>query len=316
MACRFIFSLYGFMRFGSMRVPLNGFRRRMPCLSMGIRSGCWGGVDWANGGCYHRRQCMSWLFSQALAGEYSAARCSDGEPFAPSKTTHTQRQCWCGDKTMGACPHSQYGMTFVRSTAALGEDLLMWFRGDFLARTSAPQASAQASWVSPRAWFSNCFASLARLGLDMCSSKTLPTYALKDLDESSKAWPAWGMTRGGVCSAIATRVARPSAPACGWLPRPTYQGNEFSPSMRRWPGHQRLREQLAQWMPRPTARLYGYNKGGGSGRVGKPRPSLETLIGIRLDVRELMMDWPIGWTALRPLAMDKWHVWLRSPGQS
>ncbi len=35
---------------------------------------------------------MSWLFSQALVAEYSAANCSDGEPSAQLNVMPTQQQ--------------------------------------------------------------------------------------------------------------------------------------------------------------------------------------------------------------------------------
>ncbi len=52
-----------------------------------------------------------------------------------------------------------------------------------------------------------------------------------------------------------------------------------------------------------------------AGRTGEPRPSLKMISGPRMDVRELLMDWPIGRTALEPLAMDKFHQWLDSHGK-
>lgn len=68
-------------------------------------------------------------------------------------------------------------------------------------------------------------------------------------------------------------------------------------------------------LPTPTARLYGYNQGGSAGRVGKKRPSIETLAGgMSLSLREWMMGWPIGWTALEPLATDRFQAWLHWHG--
>jgi hypothetical protein len=107
-------------------------------------------------------------------------------------------------------------------------------------------------------------------------------------------------------------VRRTDATGCGLLlPTPTGAGNEGSPSMQKWPAHRAL----AAMVPTPTAQLYGYNRGGAAGRVGKPRPSLETLTGgVSLPLREWLMGWPIGWTALEPLATDRFLEWQSSHG--
>ena len=102
------------------------------------------------------------------------------------------------------------------------------------------------------------------------------------------------------------------------LPTPTTQGNEFSPSMQKWPGHRALMA-LVEGLPTPTAKIYGYNQGGRAGRVGKKRPSVDKIAdevcgGSRLALREWMMGWPVGWSALEPLAMDRFRLWLRLHG--
>ena len=71
-------------------------------------------------------------------------------------------------------------------------------------------------------------------------------------------------------------------------------------------------------LPTPTAKAYGYNQGGSSGRVGKRRYSLDHLArqdGLNpLPLREWMMGWPIGWTALDALGTDRFRQWQRSHG--
>lgn len=63
----------------------------------------------------------------------------------------------------------------------------------------------------------------------------------------------------------------------------------------------------SSYLPTPAAQTYGTNKGGAAGRVGKERPSLETMArrkGGQLCPQfvEVLMGLPIGWTALEPLA--------------
>jgi hypothetical protein len=51
-------------------------------------------------------------------------------------------------------------------------------------------------------------------------------------------------------------------------------------------------------LPTPTASSYGSSRGGGAGRVGKWRKSLDSL-GIRdPEQRERMLGFPCGWTAI------------------
>ena len=54
-------------------------------------------------------------------------------------------------------------------------------------------------------------------------------------------------------------------------------------------------------LPTPTASSYGSCRGGGSGRVGKWRKSLDSLGYTNPEYREWMMGFPIGWSGVEPL---------------
>ena len=114
----------------------------------------------------------------------------------------------------------------------------------------------------------------------------------------------------------------------------------------------------APWKNRPSrallltlsAQSYGTNQGGGMGRVGPVRESLETMarngrlptltssdgrkgwrsrrygdgtptLGARLggtlnpEWAEWYMGWPIGWTGLQPLEMGRFVKWLAKHGK-
>ena len=86
---------------------------------------------------------MSWLFSQALAEEYSAGTSLDGEQFAPLSVTHTQHKFWRNDKTMEFSDLSRFGLTCAVLTGNRGEELLISFLADFHARTFQQQAPEQ-----------------------------------------------------------------------------------------------------------------------------------------------------------------------------
>ncbi|PXX58526.1 hypothetical protein SAMN05660489_04959 [Pseudomonas sp. LAMO17WK12:I10] len=88
---------------------------------------------------------MSWLFSQALVAEYSAATCWNGAPSAPLNVMPAPHRLWRNDKTMDCSRLSQFGLTCAVLTDDHGEALLTWFREGSLAKTSRRQAKVWAS---------------------------------------------------------------------------------------------------------------------------------------------------------------------------
>lgn len=57
-------------------------------------------------------------------------------------------------------------------------------------------------------------------------------------------------------------------------------------------------DQESSLLPTPTATNYGYCIGGANGRVGKKRPSLQTLGIQHPEDWERLMGYPVGWTDL------------------
>ena len=82
-----------------------------------------------------------------------------------------------------------------------------------------------------------------------------------------------------------------------------------------------IREIASGLLPTITAQTYGTNQGGAAGRVGKVRMSLQSMAKQRgghlsPSFVERMMNWPVGWTDLEPLAMDKYQQWYASHGDN
>lgn len=163
---------------------------------------------------------MSWLFSQALVGEYSAASCSAGAQCAQLSVTPTPRLFWRNDKPIRFSRFSQFGVTLRRLTADRGEELLTWFRVDFLAKTYHPPASAQVSTEHDPACGSRWHESFAKYNPDMRSWRTPQCSLLAGLDEFSATWPRWGMMRNGACSEPMTAALRTSEIESGLWPTP------------------------------------------------------------------------------------------------
>ena len=196
------------------------------------------------------------------------------------------------------------------------------------ARTSAAQALAQGLTGNAPASGAKWCALPVRFDRASCGWKTARSLWEEDLPECSVTLPAWGCMHGGECWAR-TKWGRPtSASACGWLPTPTKtdaNGRTYhysrgdktkatpsllgvvkllpTPAATDWKGQytwETVRKRMAMTrgvlLPEELSR-----------RVGKaiiPNP----------EFWEWMMGWPIGSTALQPLAMDKFLQWRRLHG--
>jgi hypothetical protein len=339
---------------------------------------------------------MSWLYSQALVAEYSAASCSVGAPSAPSSGSRMPLAYLQPDRTTAFSRLSRSGAMFAPLTEDLGAAVLTWFLEASLARTSALPARVQALTESEAECGNTWRGSLARFDPASRSWRTAQPSLLGDSDECSPTWPRSGMTAGGQCWELPTLAPPTSATGSGlWVPtpcatdaKPITGGNLYvteTGTVRHMrpdgkSSNRGLAASAAMW-PTPTSTL-GTNGGlvtpakareGGTliealsarttwptptvavakwptpmaadsrGSSGRPAPGkqvqlvdavrmvatptardwrsgkasqathdknsrpLSEQIGGSLNPTwvEWLMGWPIGWTDLRPLAMDK-----------
>lgn len=289
---------------------------------------------------------MSWLFSQALVEAFSVATCSDGEPSAQLNVMPTQHKFWRNDKTMEFSRLSQFGLTCAALTEDRGEALLTWYRAAFRARTlvqPAPEQGLTALGLgSGRKWP----ASFARFSPDTSSWRTAQCSLLGGLDEFSATWPRWGLMRNGesflrptpalhICASASgfwqTPVAddavertagkwnsrgepKLSAEVMIW-PTPTAslgtKGGRVTPSKGR-EGGTLIEAVSARIFATPPARDWRSGKASQATHARNSRPLSEQTGGLLNPMWvEWLMGWPIGWTELRPLAMDRFHEWQR-----
>jgi len=250
--------------------------------------------------------------------------CLDGAPSALLNLMPTAEAYCSHDRQTGACLGFRYGMTSRPLTGDHGGTQLTLSLVDFPAKTSALRVAVEDLPPAVRAFGSQCSGLLARFGLALSSRKTVRTYVPVASAPSSMDLPAWGMTLGGACWELGTSVRHIVERGYGFeLPTPTTQGNELAPSMTKWPSHRRLWDWLAEhgFVPTPTASLYGSSNNGNPGDhrteyATKGKPSLEGITGgVVPPLREWIMGWPIGWTALEPLATDKYQQWQRLHGK-
>lgn len=238
---------------------------------------------------------MSWLFSQALVAEYSADTSSAGAPSAPLNVMPTPHRFWRNDKPMDCSRHSRFGLTCAVLTDDHGEALLTWFRGDFLVRTSRSQAMASVSPALAQDYGGRWHELPMRYDRTTSNWRTHHCLWEEDLPWCSVTLPKWGMTRAGVLSERLT-----SAP----LISVTGSGSSQKTPARRWPTP--VASMAKGSCPAALTRRSGADRS--NDRLDHAVMALD---GGHLNPEwaEWLMGWPIGWTDLRPLAMDRFQSW-------
>ena len=296
-----------------------------------------------------RLNCVSWLYSQALVAAFLEENSLDGEPCAQLNVMPTQHKFWRNDKPMDASTLSRFGLTCAVLTEGRGEDLLTWYREAFLARTSAPQTRAQESTASAADCGDKWQGSFAKYDHDSHSWRTHQRSLLGGFTEFSETWPRWGWMRDGACWEQTTAVPTTNGNASGLWQTPVAD-DAANRKDGKWNsrGEPKLSAQVLKWptprandaekrgaiandprnglpaavlhFPTPTATAHkGWSKNHNradtndridytiereaaeSGEIGRLNPTWV----------EWLMGWPIGWTDLKPLEMDRWREWLR-----
>lgn len=238
---------------------------------------------------------MSWHFSQAVVEAYSVGNCSGGKRFVRSKMIRIASLLCVNDKMTAFLRRSRSGMTCGPFTVKRGAAILTWFREGFLARTFRVPEKAQELRAQDQDYGSKWQGSFARWNPASCSWKTPQLSLAGDLTEYSETWPRWGMMRNGACWELETPLGYVGVRESGSWPRPTATMGQRGWGQTNERNENRYSEKVKANVFHEQA-LWGW------------RPRIELL--------EWIMSWPIGWTALKPLATDKIQQWLRSHGKS
>lgn len=292
---------------------------------------------------------MSYIFSRALVEAYLAANCSDSAPFAPSSLNPIPQAYCSPVRMTAYSRLSRFGMTYAPLTDDHGAELLTWYLEASRARTSARQVKEPALMVPALAFGGKCTELSMRYDRNSHSWKTHLCLWDEDLPESSVILPKSGTMRNGLCWERTTWEPRTSVNASGylvWIGTPTAPGKKRSEKFREGNKLPNPHE-FVEMFPSPTASCGGKEsnrktgkklitvvsqfptprtKGmcGGTGSFQKMK-SLETQGIISSEERrqmtagnggqlnptwvEWLMGWPLEWTALKPLATDKFRLW-------
>lgn len=233
---------------------------------------------------------MSWHYLPELVGESLAPGLWDGAPSAPWRSSLTVGKLSCGGSGTACYPCSLHGTISEPSKVTSGVDAWISSLPDFRANHSAlPVADKekQMSGISgPRP--SESFAKYFHASH---SWRTCPHFsAIPTSELFSGTWPRAGMMRDGIAYQLAPSAHHKHGSGCSYWPTPT-----ASMAVRGW-GFGRLTRGRYRRAVLERARS-----------VGVYPPA---------ELQESIMGWPIGWTALEPLATDKFQQWLEQHGIS
>jgi hypothetical protein len=267
---------------------------------------------------------MSWLFSQALVEEYSGVTSSDGELSAPLSGNPTQLAYLPPDRMTAFSRLSRFGMTFKPLTESLGQDVLTSYLEDFPVRTFLPLERAQASKEPDRECGGTWRESLAKYDRDMSTWKTAQCSLLEDSIEFLETWPRWGLMHDGVSYQQQTLVRHTKEIGSGLWRTPqaqegmrgVYKSIEgINARLNR--GHQlSLSDQVVHQHLWPTPTAHNAKETNAPSESQRNTPTLAAQAGGTLNPTwvEWLMGWPVGWTDLKPLEMDKYQQWRQQHG--
>ena len=240
---------------------------------------------------------MSWLFSRVLVEEYLGVISSDGEQSVQSSGNPTQLAYCAPDKMTDFSRLSRFGMMFKPLTEDRGEELLMSYLEGFHVKTSPQPEKVQALTESEAECGKKWHGSFAKYDQDSSSWKTHQCSLLGGLDEFLETWPQWGLMRNGECWDQSTQNYRLIEIDCGLLPAPLATD---------WKETGKVERQAKDWENQD----YGHQKRPAMFYASFYKESMPP------EFEEIMMGWPLGWTDLKPLEMDKFQRWLDAHGNS
>ncbi len=260
------------------------------------------------------------------------ACCTGGELLPPLRSKTIHAEFCCNGKLMESYIDSLYGMTSAPSMESPGVERLISSLVDSLVKTLVPQGKAQGWRVKGRGYGQRWRGSSAKCDHATHSWKIAHSLLDEDSIPSSWTWPRSGTMRNGVCLERTMSVRRTNGNASGSWPTPTVaeankiggranygqKGLNNHPRIRGVPERPKAEKDRAggmktrQTYPTPTA--HNAKEGNFPAESTRKTPSPASYAGGKLnpDWVEWLMGWPIGYTALKPLGMDRFHWWQQS----
>ncbi len=280
---------------------------------------------------------MTWLISKTLMNslcsqeqvvEFLGDTSLDGTQSVRSSGNPIPQAYCAPDKMTAFSRLSRFGMTFAPLTESHGEELLMSYRAGFHAKTSPSQEMEMDLTEKDQECGEKWHGLLARFDQDTHLWRTVQCSLLEDLNESLQTLPQWGMTVGGELYLLPTLVQNTNENESGLslVPTPTSStggANHNSPSTL---AGKRYTMNLAGFAQKyPSRNMWGTPKAQdsrhalrdrGKGNLGEQVSGLHNGGKLNPTWTEWLMGWPLEWTDLKPLEMDKSLFVLPPLGES
>jgi hypothetical protein len=284
---------------------------------------------------------MSYIYFQEQGEEFSVECFSDIPQFVLSRLNLTAKKSCSKDSEMESCQSSQSGTMCKPSMEHLGEEKLMLSAEVSRAKTYPQQVKVQELKDQEAVCGNTWRESSVKFDLNTLSWKTHQCLWEEDLAPSSLTLPKWGMMRSGV---LLERIMSPlliDETESGFLlPTPTCadatmgailndntklimlkSGKLRKISNQGVSGSIGLARTVAMY-PTPSAN---------EDAAGTPNGKMQKMLGNSPLIRgttpeewnggtlnptfvEWLMGWPLEWTDLKPLEMDKFQQWLHLHG--
>jgi hypothetical protein len=238
---------------------------------------------------------------------------------------------------------SRFGMMYKPLTESLGEELLMLYLEDFHAKTSQSQEGEMGLMENDPECGERWQGLLARLDPNTHLWKIPQCSLLEDSEQSLETWSNWGTMRNGVCWEQMMWEQTTTENEFGYWLTPTATNisgrNQESMEHRiKWRENSgrktvplgNLAEQVmysgqipCKDMKQPTywgtpkaqdSRHASWDRG--KSNLGEQVAGLHNGGHLNPTWTEWLMGWPLEWTDLKPLEMDKCHFVQQQPGQS
>jgi hypothetical protein len=252
---------------------------------------------------------MSWHCSLALVEEFSGQSYLDGEQCALLRSSRTAEKFFFDAKKKKSSKHFPSGTTSEHSAAESGVEKWMSSLPDSRANHS-PSQENNSEKMTNVTFGPKPLEPFVRYNQGSAYWKT--SQACLDLgisDEYLETWPRAGIMQDGACWGLVTLGHHIDEIGCGYMPTPTCAGWASE-------GQQALlknaclsgrmtKDQAERAMSRHFRPTVWTTDGNFQWRDG---------LKLNPNYWEWMMDWGIGWTALKPLATDKFQQWLEQHG--
>ena len=299
---------------------------------------------------------MNSLSSQEQVEAFLEDTSLDGEQSVQSSGNPTQLAYCAQDKMTAFSRLSRFGMTYKPLTESRGEELLMSYLAGFHVKTYQPQEKESESKENDLECGEKWHGSFTKYDPDLSMWRTHQCSLLGDLEPFSETWPQWGLMRNGECWEQQTLALTIRGTESGFVPNgvdyfhtPNTTGLDGGSNSRKalrkreemWPTpvHSEARQGLqirrdgkkgtqtslsTAVLTWPTPRTKGMCGGSGSWDLLNKNTTVEEarLMGagnggqLNPTWVEWLMGWPLGWTDLKPLVMDKSHCVQPQHGES